>query len=108
MSPLVAGCQHGVLLGASIWLEQPSEVEDGGVVHKDVQPRPLDHPSPHVVLYTCTVYCTVYCIYVLHTDIKLLPEVDLVEPSLLPAHWLALLHSVGLEQVQQIEKLLLI
>ena len=93
MLPLGAGRQHGVLLRAGVWLEQPGEVEDGGVVHKDMEPWPLDHPGPHIVL---------------DTDVKLLPEIDLVEPALLPTNWLALLNSVGLEQIQKIEKFLLI
>ena len=93
VSPLDAGRQHWVLLRAGVWLEQPGEVEDGGVVHKDMEPWPLNHPGPHIVL---------------DADVKLLPEVNLVEPALLPTHWLALLNSVGLEQIQQIEKFLLI
>ena len=93
MLPLGAGRQHGVLLWAGVRLEQPGEVEDGGVVHKDMEPWPLDHPGPHIVL---------------DADVKLLPEVDLVEPALLPTNWLALLNSVGLEQIQKIEKFLLI
>ena len=82
-----------MLLGTRVWLEQPGEVEDGGVVHEGVEPRHLHHTGPHVVL---------------RPDVKLLPEVDLVKPALLPAHGLTLPHSIGLEQVHQVEKLLLI
>ena len=82
-----------MLLGTRVRLEQPGEVEDGGVVDKGVEPRHLHHAGPHIVL---------------GPDVKLLPEVDLVEPSLLPAHGLTLPHSIGLEDVHQVKELLLI
>ena len=82
-----------MLLGTRVGLEQPGEVEDGGVVDEGVESWHLHHARPYVVL---------------RPDVKLLPEVNLIEPSLLPAHWLTLPHSVGLEEVHQVKKLLLI
>ena len=93
ISPLVARGHHGVFFGAVVWFEQPGEVEEGGVIHEGVQPWHLDHPRPHVVL---------------GPDVKLLPEVDLVEPALLSSHRLSLPHAVRLDQIQQVEKFLLV
>ena len=45
---------------------------------------------------------------VLMPDIKLLPQIDSIEPPLLSKPWPTILYSLGLKEVQQIEKLLLI
>ena len=40
--------------------------------------------------------------------VKLLPKINSIEPALLSKLWPKILYSLGLKEVQQIEKLLLI
>ena len=76
-----------------VWLKFGScEVEYGSIVHVAVHPS-VQKAQAHVVLVP---------------NVKLLPQIDLIEPALLSELWPKILHSLGLKEVQQIEKLLLI
>ena len=76
-----------------VWLKfWPCEVEYGSIVHVAVHPS-VQKAQAHVVLVP---------------NVKLLPQIDLIEPALLSKLWPKILHFIGLKEVQQIEKLLLI
>ena len=67
-------------------------MEYGSIVHVAVHPS-VQKAQTHVVLVP---------------NVKLLPQIDSIEPPLLSKLWPKILYSLGLKEVQQIEKLLLI